>query len=72
MDTILTILKFIAISIGVLIALPIIVVLLGVAVSILGAVIEVCGIVFLFFVAAAASFFNAFLEAFFTPKNPRN
>ncbi len=71
MDTILTILKFIAIGVGVLIALPIIVVLLGVAVSILGAVIEVCGIVFLFLVAAAASFFNAFLEAFFTPKNPR-
>jgi len=72
MDTILTILKFIAIGIGVLIALPIAVVLLGIAVSILSAIVEALGIVLLFLVAAAASFFNAFLEAFFTPKNPRN
>ena len=70
MDTILTILKFIAIGLGVLIALPIIVVLLGVAVSVLGAVVEFLGVVLLFLLAAAASFFNAFLEMFFTPKNP--
>lgn len=72
MDTFLTILKYVAIGIGVIIALPIAVVLLGIAVSILGVVIEFMGLILMFLFAIAASLLNSFLELFFTPKHPKN
>ena len=72
MDTFLTILKYVAIGIGVIIAFPIVVVVLGIAVSIFGAVIEFMGIVLLVIFAFLASLLNAFLNLFFTPKNPKN
>lgn len=68
MDTILTILKFIVIGIGVLIAIPLAIVLLGAALSLLGTILEfllaLLSVAVCFVLAAA----NAFFGAFFTPK----
>lgn len=72
MEAFLTIIKYVAIGIGVIIALPIAVVVLGIAVSILGVIIEFMGVVLMLLFAIAASLLNSFLELFFTPKHPKN